>query len=90
VSFRVELTRQARRALAEELPEVVAAACLEFIHGPLAENPHRVGKQLAPPHYPRYAARRGDFRIIYKVQADRLLVLVVNIQHRRDVYRTPS
>jgi mRNA interferase RelE/StbE len=89
VSFRVELTRQARRALASELPEAVAAACYEFIHGPLAENPRRVGKQLAPPHYPRFAARRGDFRIIYKVQDDRLVVLVVNIQHRRDVYRRP-
>jgi mRNA interferase RelE/StbE len=90
VTFRIELTRQARRALAEELPEVIAAACQEFIHGPLAENPRRVGKQLAPPHYPRYAARRGDFRIIYDVRDDDVVVLVVNVRHRRDVYRTPS
>ena len=93
MTFRIELSRQARRALAEELPDVVAAACHEFIHGPLAENPRRVGKQLAPPHYPhyaRYAARRGDFRVIYDIRDDEVVVLVVNIRHRRDVYRRLS
>jgi mRNA interferase RelE/StbE len=90
VTFRIAFTPQAKCALDVELPESVAAACAEFIYGPLAENPYRVGKQLAPPHFPRYAARRGDFRIIYEVRDDSLVVLVVNIRHRRDVYRTPS
>src|SRR3712207_4407403 len=35
---RIELSRQPRRALADELPETVAAACHGFMHGPLAEN----------------------------------------------------
>jgi len=41
MTYRVELTGAARRALANELPEVVAVACWEFIRGPLADNPHR-------------------------------------------------
>lgn len=35
-----------RRAISERLPEDVAWAVIEFINGPLAENPHRVGTEL--------------------------------------------
>ena len=87
MTFRIAFTRQAKRALDVELPESVAAACAEFIYGALAENPHRVGKQLAPPHYPSYAARRGEFRVIYDIDEEGVVVTVVNIRHRRDIYR---
>jgi mRNA interferase RelE/StbE len=90
VTFRIELTRQAKQALTEGLPESVAAACHEFIHGPLAKNPYRVGKQLRKPHYPSYVARRGEFRIIYDIHDDDVVVLIVNIRHRRDAYRRLS
>jgi len=83
----VRLSRQARRALTTDLPESVAAACFEFIYGPLAENPKRVGRQLRPPFWPKYAARRGEFRVIYDIVDDILVVQVVVIEHRRDVYR---
>jgi mRNA interferase RelE/StbE len=88
VTYRVILSAPARRALAELLPESVAAACHEFISGPLAENPHRVGKQLHPPHYPAYAARRGKFRVVYDIREEEVVVQVITIMHRRDVYRT--
>jgi hypothetical protein len=39
VTYDVRLSRQAKRALVHDLPEEVAAACFEFIYGPLAENP---------------------------------------------------
>jgi mRNA interferase RelE/StbE len=87
VTYRVILSHQARRALTDELPEQVAAACMEFIRGPLAENPYRVGKQLRDPAYPLYAARRGNFRVIYDIVEETITVEVVNIVHRRDAYR---
>ena len=87
MSYRVELTRSAKRALTEELPEAVAVACWEFITGPLAENPHRVGKPLRDRLAGRHSARRGEFRLIYEIVDDRVLVRVVLIQHRRDAYR---
>lgn len=87
MTFHIELTRQAKRALAEQLPESVAVACHEFIHGPLAENPYKVSKRLREPHYPSYVARRGEFRIIYDIADEQLVVFVINIRHRRDVYR---
>lgn len=85
--YGVRLSRQAKRALTHDLPEAVAAACFDFIYGPLADNPGRVGKQPLPPLWPMYSARRGDFRLLYDVVDQLLVVTVITIQHRRDVYR---
>ena len=42
-AFEIVLTHPTRRAIAEELPEAVAAAVIDFITTVLLENPHRVG-----------------------------------------------
>jgi len=81
-------TPTVRRALAEILPEAVAVAAFEFITGPLLEQPHRVGKRLLPPLDDRYIARRGTYRVIYRVDEDARVVTVVDIGHRRDIYRS--
>ncbi|MBO0679498.1 type II toxin-antitoxin system RelE/ParE family toxin [Mycolicibacterium sp. S2-37] len=85
--YRIEMTGAAKRALTEQLPESVAIACREFIRGPLAENPYRVGKPLRDQLEGRYSARRGQFRVICRVLDDRVVVEVIHIAHRRDVYR---
>lgn len=87
MTYQVVLSRRARRALSTDLPEVVAAACWEFLNGPLAENPQRVGKPLRGQLDGRYSARRGEFRIIYRIIEERIRVEVINIRHRRDAYR---
>jgi mRNA-degrading endonuclease RelE of RelBE toxin-antitoxin system len=84
VTFRVRVSATARRDLETRLPHAVAAAALEFIHGPLAENPHRVGKPLKRDLEGLRAARRGQYRVVYKVQED--VVSVVRVRHRSDVY----
>ena len=81
-------TPTVRCALAETLPEAVAAAAYEFMTGPLLEQPHRVGKQLLPPLDDRFSARRGTYRVIYRIDDKAHIVTVVDIGHRRDVYRT--
>ncbi|CAN3130358.1 type II toxin-antitoxin system RelE family toxin [Mycobacterium sp. smrl_JER01] len=87
MTYRVELTSAAARALTEVLPEAVAVACWEFIRGPLADNPYRVGKPLRDRLAGRYSARRGEFRVVYQIFDDRVVVRVIHIAHRRDVYR---
>lgn len=77
----------ARRQLAEKLPEAVAVAAYEFIVGPLLDNPHRVGKRLHAPLEDRHSARRGTYRVIYRIDDDQHTVGVVDVVHRRDVYR---
>ena len=85
--YTLKATPTVRRQLSEELPESVAAAALEFITGPLLDNPHRVGKPLAPPLQDRHSARRGTYRIVYRIDADSHTVTVLLISHRRDAYR---
>ena len=85
--YDVRFSKSARRALTHGLPEKVAAAAFEFITGALRENPRRLGKQLQEPLYPLYSARRGEYRVIYRIIDDVLLIEVISIAHRRDVYR---
>ena len=80
-------TPTVRRALAETLPEGVAAAAYEFITGPPLEQPHRIGKRLLPPLDDRFSARLGTYRVIYRVDDKTRVVTVVDIGHRRDIYR---
>ena len=85
--FRIVLTARARRALEQELPESVAAAAFEFIAGPLRTNPRRVGRMLREPLAPAYSARRGEYRVVYRILDDVLVIEVISIAHRRLVYR---
>ena len=77
----------AKKQLAEQLPESVAFAAYEFIIGPLLEDPHRAGKQLRPPLHDRYSARRGTYRVIYRIDDDLQQVSVVGVLSRADAYR---
>ena len=86
-SYTVTLLTPARRAIAEKLAEVAAAAVLELCAGALAENPHRVGKRLFGPLTGCYGARRGTFRLIYRIDDENHLVTVLDVAPRSDVYR---
>ena len=52
----------------------------------LAEDP-RAGAVSLRGAEDTWRARVGDYRILYQVRDDRLLILVIRIGHRRDVYR---
>jgi mRNA interferase RelE/StbE len=66
--------------IANRLPEIVAAAVLEFCDAGFASNPHRVGKpvfELAGCH----GARRGTYRIVYRIDEGSRVVHVLDIDH---------
>ncbi|RFU21916.1 type II toxin-antitoxin system RelE family toxin [Geodermatophilus marinus] len=86
--YLLAITPTARRQLTDHLPEAVAAAAHEFITGPLPDNPHRVGKRLRPPLEDRHSARRGTYRVVYRIDDETRTVTVLDIAHRRDAYRT--
>lgn len=86
--YRLRIAGPAARALAESLPEKIAAAAYGFITGPLLENPHRVGKPLRPPLAPAWTARRGTYRIMYLVDDRERVVDVTAIRHRADAYQS--
>ncbi|XVX20070.1 type II toxin-antitoxin system RelE family toxin [Actinomycetota bacterium] len=82
-SHEIVWTPTAKRAL-QKLPEKVATAAIEFIYGPLAANPRRVGKALRFELDGLHSARRGDYRVIYRIDAR---VTILAIEHRADAYR---
>jgi mRNA interferase RelE/StbE len=82
----LRLSGAARRALSETLPERVAAAVWEFVNGPLLDNPHRVGERLRFRLEGYYSARRGQYRVIYRILEDEVVVEVITISHRSDVH----
>jgi mRNA interferase RelE/StbE len=86
--YELRTTSTVRRALSETLPEAVAAASYEFITGPLLADPHRIGKRLLPPMDDRCSACRGTYRVIYRIDDKDRVVTVVDVDHRRDAYRT--
>jgi mRNA interferase RelE/StbE len=84
--YAVAWTAPARRALAR-LPEKIATAAVEFVYGSLAASPHRVGKPLKLGLAGLRSARRGDYRVIYRIDDHGHRIDVVAIEHRSDVYR---
>jgi mRNA interferase RelE/StbE len=86
VRYSLRLSRAARKALAETLPEGVAAAVWGFVSGPLLDNPHRVGKSLRAELEGYYSARRGQYRVIYRIDDHEVIVDVIKISHRGDAY----
>lgn len=53
----------------------------------LGEDPSPVGCQKLTGGADRYRVRQGQYRIVYEIRDDELVVLVVKLGHRRDVYR---
>ena len=86
MSYRVQVARTAARQLTDHLPEAVAGACVEFLYGPLADNPHRVGAPLRKPFEVYWRARRGEYRVRYTIDDSTRTVYVLDISHRRDAY----
>jgi mRNA interferase RelE/StbE len=86
-SFRIQLTATARRCL-RRLPEKIMGACVEFIEGPLAVDPRRIGKPLQRDLAGYHSARRGSYRVVYRIDDGTRTVVVVRVDHRGDVYRS--
>ena len=85
--YEVIVAPAARRQLAEQLPESVAFAAYELIVGPLLDNPRPVGRRLRPPLDDRHSARRGTYRVIYRIDEQHRCVTVVGVFRRADAYR---
>jgi mRNA-degrading endonuclease RelE of RelBE toxin-antitoxin system len=76
----------ARRAI-DRLPDKIAVAVLDYLVGPLLENPRRVGKPLRGNLIGLHSATVGAYRIVFEIDPDRRTVRVISIDHRADIYR---
>jgi mRNA-degrading endonuclease RelE of RelBE toxin-antitoxin system len=85
-AYQIQITARAARDL-QRLPEKIATACVEFIFGPLVQNPLRVGKPLRDELVGLHSGRRGDYRVVYAIVEDTRRIEIVHIDRRSDVYR---
>ena len=85
--YEIVIAPPARRAIAEGLPEAVAVAVIDFVTTVLLDNPHRAGKPLRDDLNGIWSARRGTYRVLYRIREDDREVVVLRIDHRRDAYR---
>jgi len=86
--YNIKLTSSATRALSEKLPPFAAFAAYEFISGPLRENPQRVGAPLRAPFEGYYRARRGEYRVRYRIDDDARIIYVADIEYRLGTYHS--
>jgi mRNA interferase RelE/StbE len=85
-AYTVRFTASARRDL-ERLSPRILSAVVEFAFGDLAREPHRVGKPLGRELAGQFSARRGPYRLLYRIDDTPLIVWVLRVDHRADVYR---
>ena len=85
--YEIVVAGPAAAAIAEDLPEAVAAAVVELITGPLLDNPRRVGVALREELEGLWSARRGTYRVLCRIDDTAHEVVVLRVSHRRDAYR---
>lgn len=70
------------------LPVAVAVAVGEFLTGAVVERPYVVGKPLTRELAGYHSARRGAYRVVYRIDDRAHAVHVVRVDHRADVYHS--
>jgi mRNA interferase RelE/StbE len=88
VAWALEYSRTARKFI-EKLDPQTQRRIHGLMEGRVAflDNPRDAGKPLKGPLATFWVYRVGDYRIICDMQDDKLVILVVTIGHRGDVYR---
>lgn len=85
MTYRIEVKPSAAKAL-RKIPKPDRKRIIEKIDG-LADNPEGPENTKLKGDNPFHRIRVGNYRIIYEIQNDILLVLIVKIGHRKDIYR---
>jgi mRNA interferase RelE/StbE len=85
VTWAIRYVREAERDIDALDPQIRRRILLAI--GNLARDPRAAPNVKALKRHDRYRLRVGDWRVIYTLQQDALVVLVVRIGHRREVYR---
>jgi len=85
--YELVLTPPARRPLTGKLPKPVATAVIEFLTTSLIRQPYRMGKPLRDDLAGVWSARRGTYRVLYRIRDDLHEVIILRVEHRRDAYR---
>jgi len=84
-SYKVEIKKSAQKEI-RKLPQSVRMKIIQKINK-LYSEPMPVGAEKIKGYDNRYRLRQGDYRILYSIFKDRLVIMIVRVQHRKDVYK---
>lgn len=84
-NYKIEISSSAEKYL-KKIPKKDILKIVEAIQV-LSINPFPNGHRKLVGEYNAYRIRQGDYRIIYEVEGKKLLILVLKIGHRRDIYK---
>ena len=87
MKYKVEYLPRVFKTL-EKMDKFTKRMLLEWIEKKLVdcEDPRQFGKPLAANRAGQWRYRVGDYRIIAKIEDDKLIILVISIGHRREIY----
>ena len=85
--YTVEFTKEALRQL-KKLDQYTAMMIVAWVRKNLegCENPRQHDKGLTANRSGQWRYRVGDYRLIAEIQDSRIVILILNVGHRRDVY----
>lgn len=87
MNYTVVFAATAQRDL-QGIPPRIVPAIVEFAFGDLAAAPQRVGKPLDRELSGLFSARRGPYRVLYRIDEDAKSVTIMRVAHRADAYRS--
>lgn len=87
MKYKVEFTEKALKQL-KKMDRHTAALILGWIRKNLegCENPRQHGKGLTADKSGQWRYRVGDYRLLAEIEDDRIVILILSVGHRRDVY----
>ena len=85
--YGLTVARSAATAIAEQLPESVVSAVIELIADPLFDAPRRFGTPLHGDLDGLGAARRGTFRVVFRIDDEKHEIVVLRVADRLHAYR---
>ena len=85
MAYNIVVTHPARKQLLK-LPDTIATR-IEKVIDKLADNPRPNGTEALKGMADTYRLRVADYRVVYTVQDDAVLILILKVAHRREVYR---
>lgn len=88
MKYTVEYTKRAIKQL-KKLDKQTSALILGWIEKNLVDcdNPRQFGKGLTANRKGEWRYRIGDYRLVAGIQDDKIVILILNIGHRRDIYK---
>lgn len=88
MTYKVRFTDKAKKAL-KKLNKFTATTILSWIRKNLenCEDPRAHGKALTADHAGQWRYRIGDYRLIAEIRDDTVIILILDIGHRREIYK---